>query len=234
MKNFEIINRILEHVDSDTVKDLMQELPEEELQSVVGSVLGTGDDDEDEDGWDDIDEEEVGENISNLIADNPEALEMAIEDSPDAASAITGAVEDNEELGSLLGNMLGNDKELTAESKWFKILAFNSLVLEQISEKEAIEIIRESLNEAPRMSGVMNPEDPSVMADLEKRRSMTNDDVWVQNNRNNIDFAIMLIDEQEYERQEVEDILAHEPGNETISDADIEKIYSTALIELGA
>ena len=85
-----------------------------------------------------------------------------------------------------------------------------------------------------RMSGMMDPEDPSVMADIEARKSMTDDDVWMENNRDNIDFAIMLIDEQEYERQEVEDIIAHERGNETLSDADIEKIYYTALMELGA
>jgi hypothetical protein len=90
-------------------------------------------------------------------------------------------------------------------------------------------IIRESM-----MSGIMNPEDSSVMADIENRRSMTDDDVWMENNRDNIDFAIILIDEQEYERQEVEDILAYEPGNETLTDSDIEKIYATALIELGA
>jgi|TARA_R110001583_G_scaffold5598_5_gene30049 long-subunit acyl-CoA synthetase (AMP-forming) len=101
----------------------------------------------------------------------------------------------------------------------------------KITKRQLRKIIKESM---PRMSGMMDPEDPSVMADIEARKSMTDDDVWMENNRDNIDFAIMLIDEQEYERQEVEDIIAHERGNETLSDADIEKIYYTALMELGA
>ena len=85
----------------------------------------------------------------------------------------------------------------------------------------------------PRMSGMMDPEDPSVMADIEARKSMTDEDVWMEDNRDNIDFAVMLIDEEGYGREEVQDILFHEPGNETLSGVDIKKIYDIAVQELG-
>jgi len=41
----------------------------------------------------------------------------------------------------------------------------------KITRKQLRRIIRESLNETPRMSGIMSPEDPSVMADIERRRN---------------------------------------------------------------
>ena len=81
------------------------------------------------------------------------------------------------------------------------------------------------------MSGIMDPEDPSVMADIERQKGMSDDDVWMEDNHDLINYAMMLIDEEEYERERVEDILLHEP--EQPSQEDVSRIYDTAMLKLG-
>ena len=100
----------------------------------------------------------------------------------------------------------------------------------KITRRQLRRIIKESM---PRMSGMMDPEDPSVMADIEARKSMTDEDVWMEDHRDNIDFAVMLIDEEGYEIEQVEDILYSARGNEALAPVDIKKIINIALQELG-
>lgn len=102
----------------------------------------------------------------------------------------------------------------------------------KITKRQLRKIIREAVL-SPRMSGMMDPEDPSVMANIEARKSMTDEDVWMEDNRDNIDFAIQLIDDEGYEIEQVEDILYSARGNETLAPVDIKKIINIALQELG-
>ena len=101
----------------------------------------------------------------------------------------------------------------------------------KITKRQLKRIIREAVL-SPRMSGMMDPEDPSVMANIEARKSMTDEDVWMEDNRDNIDFAIMLIDEEGYEIEQVEDILYSARGNEAMAPVDIKKIINLYLEQI--
>ena len=102
----------------------------------------------------------------------------------------------------------------------------------KLTQQQLRQIIKEELEsvlESPMMSGAMNPEDPEVMADLDRRKKMTDNDVWMENNRDFIDFAKGLIDDG-YERERVENILLSDrnpPGAD-----DVSRIYDIAIAEL--
>ena len=102
----------------------------------------------------------------------------------------------------------------------------------KLTKEQLKQIISETIEESlPRMSGLMGPEDPSVMADIEASKVMTDEDEWMEDNRDFIDFAKDIIDEEGFEREKVEDILRSSLNPPSENDVGI--IYDKAIAELG-
>ena len=102
----------------------------------------------------------------------------------------------------------------------------------KLTKQQLKKIIRETIEESlPRMSGMMNPEDPEVMDRINREKTWSDEKRWMENNREFIDFAKDLIDEEGHEREMVEDILLS--GLNPPSQDDVGKIYDKAIEELG-
>jgi hypothetical protein len=114
---------IREHIDASTIQDLLGELPDEELQQLMTQFMTPAGGEEADAEGDlelpemEVDEEEMQQQMDDMLSNNPQAVEDFMSTSPAALDIITGAVEDNEDLGELVGNVVGGALNWDSQSE---------------------------------------------------------------------------------------------------------------------
>ena len=104
----------------------------------------------------------------------------------------------------------------------------------KITKRQLRQIIKEAMDEAPRMSGMMDPEPQEVMDDIERQRNQSAEERVAEIYAQEISDLAMIIAYADPESQEVAFMfLAEDPRNDVDSIEPGEKdiIWNLALLE---